>query len=76
MTSYGLRVSGWSSRFETQLAYILAHSSREAAEASWAAFRNQPERARVFAESEINGKLIANVGESVWADPTDYSPLE
>lgn len=56
--------------------YILAHSSREAADKSWAAFRNDPERARVFAESEINGKLIANVGESIWADPTDYSPLK
>jgi NIPSNAP len=57
------------------LVYILAFPSREAAKKSWEEFRNDPEWHKVQKESEANGKLVTKV-ESVFADPTDYSPLK
>jgi hypothetical protein len=56
------------------LLYILAHKSKEAADASWKAFRDDPEWKKVAAESEANGKLVAKV-ESVWLSATDYSAI-
>jgi hypothetical protein len=57
------------------LIYILAHDSRDAAKASWDAFRNDPEWKRVSAASEANGKIVTHV-DSVFMDPTDYSPMK
>ena len=57
------------------LVYIIAHKSREAAKASWDAFRADPEWKKVSAESEANGKIVAKV-ESVFMDPVDYSPIK
>jgi hypothetical protein len=59
---------------ENTLIYLLAHDSREAAEASWEAFRNDPDWQRVAEESRRNGRLVANV-ESVFLDPTSYSKM-
>jgi hypothetical protein len=58
-----------------KLVYILAHSSRAAAEASWKAFRADPEWVKVKAESEVGGVLPAKI-ESVFLAGTDYSPLK
>jgi hypothetical protein len=57
------------------LIYILAHPSREAAKKNWEEFGKDPEWQKVRAESEANGKIVSKV-ESVFADPTDYSPLK
>jgi NIPSNAP protein len=57
------------------LVYILAHKSRAAADASWAAFRADPEWVRVKAESEKDGPLTTKV-DSVFMSPTDYSPMK
>jgi hypothetical protein len=57
------------------LVYLLAFPSREAAKQSWAAFRNDPEWKKVQAESEAQGKLVKKV-DSVFMNPTDYSPLK
>ena len=57
------------------LVYILSHSSREAAERSWEAFRNDPEWQRVKAESEAEGRIVSRI-ESRFLEPTDYSPLQ
>jgi hypothetical protein len=57
------------------LIYILAHKNRAAADASWAAFRADPEWVRVRAESEKNGSLTTKV-DSVFMSPTDYSPMK
>jgi hypothetical protein len=59
----------------TKLVYLLAHASRQAAEKSWEAFRADPEWVRVKSESEVNGTLVEKV-ESVFLDPTDYSPIK
>jgi hypothetical protein len=57
------------------LIYVLAFPSREAAKASWDAFRNDPEWKKVAAASEEKGKIVAHV-DSVFMDPTDYSALK
>ena len=57
------------------LIYVLAFPSRDAAKKSWDEFRNDPEWQKVQKESEANGKLVTKV-DSVFADPTDYSPMK
>jgi len=56
------------------LVYILAFPDRAARDASWKAFRDDPEWVRVKAESEVNGSLTVKI-ESVVLGPTDYSPI-
>ena len=58
-----------------KLVYILVHQSRAAAEASWKAFRGDPEWVKVKADSEAGGVLTAKI-ESVFLTGTDYSPLK
>lgn len=53
--------------------YILAYPSREAREADWKAFSEDPEWREVAAASEANGKLVEKV-DSVFMRMTDYSP--
>jgi NIPSNAP len=60
---------------QNTLIYILAHPSREAAKKNWEAFRSDPEWQKVQKESEANGKLVSKV-ESVFMDPTNFSPLK
>ena len=57
------------------LVYIIAHDSREAAAASWDAFRSDPEWRRVSRESQVDGRILNGV-ESVFLDPTDFSPIQ
>ena len=57
------------------LVYIIAHDSREAATASWAAFQADPEWQRVSRESQVDGRILNGV-ESVFLDPTDFSPMQ
>ena len=45
------------------------------AKKAWDAFRADDEWKKVAAESEANGKIVSKV-ESVFADPTDYSPIK
>ncbi len=56
------------------LVYLLAHADAGAAEASWAAFRADPEWQRVRAESESDGPVVASVTSS-FLEPTDFSGL-
>jgi NIPSNAP len=55
-----------------KLVYLLEHKSREAATASWAAFRVDPEWQAVAKASEADGKIVAKA-ESVFLALTDYS---
>jgi hypothetical protein len=57
------------------LIYILEHPSREAAKKAWADFAADPEWVKVAADSQVNGRLTSKV-VSVFADPTDYSPMK
>lgn len=57
------------------LIYLLAHPSREAAKKSWSAFAADPEWKKVASESQVNGSILSKV-ESIYLDPTDYSPMK
>ena len=61
---------------EDKLIYILAYPSKEAADKSWKAFRDDPDWQKARAESEKDGSLLAKAPESVYMAPTDYSPLK
>jgi len=74
MTNVGYWTPRDSAGAGTTLVYLLAHQSRDAAARSWAAFGRDPEWRRVQAASEANGPIVARV-ESVFLDPTDYSPM-
>ena len=75
MTSIGYWVPQDSPRSQDTLIYILAHPSREAAKADWAAFNSDPEWQKVRAESEANGKIVNHV-DSVFMTPADFSALK
>ena len=60
---------------QNTLVYLMAYPSREAATASWDAFRNDPEWKKVASETQANGPIVANV-QSVFLTPTDYSPMK
>ncbi len=62
---------------QNTLVYILAYPSREAREASWKAFRDDPEWQKVFKQSHVDagGKIVATV-DSKFLSPTDYSPIK
>jgi hypothetical protein len=57
------------------LVYLIVHPSREAAKTNWAAFSADPEWKKVAADSEKDGKIVNKV-DSLFLDPTDFSPLK
>jgi hypothetical protein len=61
---------------DSKLIYLLAYPSKEAAEKSWKAFRDDPDWKKARAESEKDGPLLAKPPEFVFLSPTDYSPLK
>jgi len=56
---------------DKDLIYVLAYPSRDAAAASWKAFRNDPEWQAVQKASEANGKLVEKV-DSVYMGEVNY----
>lgn len=61
------------------LIYILAHKSKEAADASFKAFRDDPKwvAAKKASEDKAGGSLTVPDGvKSVFMRPTDYSPIQ
>ena len=61
---------------ERTLVYIVAHEDKEAHDKSWAAFRGDPEWQKVLAESEKDGKLLAEPPRVILMKETDFSPLD
>jgi hypothetical protein len=57
------------------LTFILAYKDRDAREAAWKAFAEDPAWVKAKADSETNGPLVQKV-EQVFMAPTDYSPLK
>lgn len=79
LAKYGMESVGYwipqdSVRSKNTLIYILAHPSREEARANWRAFSADPEWQQVRARTEANGPIVERI-ESVFVDPTDFSPL-
>lgn len=60
---------------QNTLVYLLAHDSREAAKASFDAFRNDPDWVNARKASEAAGPIVVKV-DSVFLTPTDYSPMK
>lgn len=75
MASIGYWIPQDAPRSQDTLIYILAHPSREAAKQHWDEFRDDPEWKKVQADSEASGKIVNHV-DSVFADPTDFSPIK
>lgn len=57
-----------------ELVYILAYPSREAREASWQAFGNDPEWKAVVAKTEANGRLVDHV-DQIFMTESQLSPV-
>jgi len=75
MTSIGYWVPQDAPNSQNTLIYVLAHPSREAAKKNWADFQADSEWQKVSTESQVNGRIVSKV-ESVFMDPTDYSPIK
>jgi hypothetical protein len=75
MTNIGYWNPTDSKQAEQKLIYILAFPSKAAADKAWNDFKNDPEWKKVREASEVNGPLVAKV-ESVYLNPTDYSPVK
>lgn len=61
-------------RAKDTLIYIVAHPNREAAKKNWEAFGNDPAWHKARDESEATGKIVNKI-ESVYMNPTNFSPL-
>ncbi len=75
MESVGYWVPADPPKSQNTLVYMLKHKSREAATASWDAFRKDPEWLKVQKESEAAGKIVEKT-ESLFLTPTDFSKLK
>lgn len=75
MTNVGYWVPTDGPEAANTLVYILAYPSREAREASWKAFVNDPEWTKAKEASEVNGPLVEKVISQFLA-PTDYSTIQ
>ena len=60
---------------DKKLVYIISHKDRDAAKASWAAFRKDPNWQAAFKASKVNGKLVRKI-ESQFLTATDFSKLK
>lgn len=68
-------ISGEKGAGET-LVYFLAFPSKQAADTSWQAFRDDPEWQKVAAASQPDGVKLAAQVQSLYLKPTDFSPLK
>lgn len=74
MKNVGYWIPQDSTLAENTLVYLISHTDREQARANWRAFASDPEWHSVRDRSEANGPIILRI-ESVFLDPTDFSPL-
>jgi hypothetical protein len=75
MENVGYWVAADAPKSQNTLYYVLRHKSREAATASWAAFRKDPDWLAAQKASEVAGKIV-DKAESVFMSPTDFSKLK
>ena len=73
MTHVGYWVPQDSPASDDTLIYIISHASREAAQASWDAYRADPEWQQAAQAANADGRIVANI-ESVFVEATDFSP--
>jgi hypothetical protein len=61
---------------ENTIIYVLVHPSREAATKNWAEFQADPDWVKARADSVKDGPLTTKTPDSVFLDPTDFSPIK
>lgn len=59
---------------QSQLVYLISHTSQEAAKENWTGFINDPKWKKVAADSEKEGKIVEKI-ESVFMTPTAFSTI-
>ena len=59
---------------ENTLYYVIAHKSREGADAAWAEFRKDPVWQAAAKASEEGGKILAKKPDVIFLKATDFSP--
>jgi hypothetical protein len=77
---HGIEVVGfWTPHDEkdkdSKLVYMVAWPSLEASKAAWKSFGGDPERKRIWAESNKDGDIVDH-WEALYLDPIDFSPLQ
>jgi len=78
LQKHGMELVGfWTDSKEpkSKLIYLVAHKSKDAADASWKSFRVDPDWVAAKTKSEEGGSLTTKI-EVVWMNPTDYSALK
>ncbi len=75
MTNIGYFVPQDAPLAANTLIYIVAHDSRDAAKASWAAFVADPEWQKAYEASISDGPIVDTI-DSVFMDATDYSMMK
>jgi len=75
MTSVGYWVPDDEELSENTMVYMVAHDSREAASASWAAFGADPAWQEMADESRLDGAIVIGV-ENQFLTPTGFSPVQ
>jgi NIPSNAP len=78
LQKHGMELIGfWTDAKEPQrkLIYLVAHKSKDAADASWKAFIVDADWIAAKKKSEEGGSLTEKV-EAVWLNPTDYSAMK
>lgn len=75
MTNIGYWTPEDSELRDNTLIYLLSHESREAAENSWDAFREDPVWQEAYEASRADGPIVENV-ESIFMKSTPYSQMK
>ena len=75
MKPMGFFVANEAPKSENTFVYILSHENREKAKENWAKFREDAQWKEVRERSEVAGPIVAKA-ETIFVDPTDYSPLK
>jgi hypothetical protein len=75
MQNVGYWVAADEPASKNTLIYVVSHKNRDAAKASWDAFRKDPDWVKAKGESEANGAIVDKV-TSVFMNPTDFSKLK
>jgi len=76
MRSYGYWSPTAGTKAGNNLIYILEYDNRDVAKAGWQAFFKDPKWQAAFKASIIDGRLLAEKPESIYMQPTDYSPTK
>ena len=76
MASVGYWVPDDEELSKNALVYMVAHDSREAADASWRAFGQDPVWQEMSRSTQVDGQFLAQRPVRLFLNPTDFSPAK